>query len=244
VQIDYTCRTVDGAIAATTSEAVTQDADLPKAGIFAMPRAYQPVTVIAGEPAEASQQPMAQGFDEALTAALTRQVVGLSPDSSQRVEVTAATDAALPRHERFIDLARVRTRSKDLTTTLPEYEAKTGKAPEIGDIVAFEAGMTGQVVEIAGGQVTFRLEAEPGTVLATTFGPARVRDAGDHFEIDIEAEEGGLVRTGPLVGRIVNVTASMFTLDFGHPFGGEALRCEVIPVRLPGAAETAQASHE
>jgi FKBP-type peptidyl-prolyl cis-trans isomerase 2 len=35
------------------------------------------------------------------------------------------------------------------------------------------------------------------------------------------------VRSGGMIGRIVQVTDRMITIDYSHPFGYETLKCEV-----------------
>ena len=154
------------------------------------------------------------------------------------------TQVELAHDERFIEMARVRRRPKTVTVTLPAYRARVGEEPAVGHEVPFESGVTAEVVAIADGQVTLRFRTEPGTVVATGFGPGHVREADDHFEIEIDARDGQLVRAGPLVGRVVDVTDASFTLDFGHPFGGEALHCEVKPGVSRGPVQATSISHE
>ena len=49
------------------------------------------------------------------------------------------------------------------------------------------------------------------------------------------------MRTGPLVGRIIAVENGLFTLDYGLPFGGETLVCDVVvepQVKIPETQQT------
>ena len=75
--------------------------------------------------------------------------------------------------------------------------------------------------------VSVRFSPKPGKEIETPFGKGTVRETSNDFEIVIAAPVGGLVRTGPLVGRIIGVDDTSFTLDYGHPFGGEELGCDI-----------------
>ena len=61
----------------------------------------------------------------------------------------------------------------------------------------------------------------------TGFGIGTIRDAGDKFEIVIDVHEGTLLRSGPLVGKIIKVEDRVFTIDYGGAFEKEPLVCDV-----------------
>jgi FKBP-type peptidyl-prolyl cis-trans isomerase 2 len=57
---------------------------------------------------------------------------------------------------------------------------------------------------------------------------------GDHFQITMEAQEGRIVRNGPVVGRIIEVEDESFTVDYGRAFAGEPITCDVIVESVEG----------
>jgi FKBP-type peptidyl-prolyl cis-trans isomerase 2 len=64
----------------------------------------------------------------------------------------------------------------------------------------------------------------------TPFGKGTVKESGNVYIIDIDAKVGALVRSGPMVGRIVEVgegETGTITIDYSHPFGGESLDCDI-----------------
>ena len=93
--------------------------------------------------------------------------------------------------------------------------------------------MPGKVASVSETEVLIRFSAQPGSVVETPFGKGTIRENENQFEIVSNAVKGTLVRTGPLVGRISGALDKMFTIDFGNPFGGETLACEVKAESIP-----------
>jgi FKBP-type peptidyl-prolyl cis-trans isomerase 2 len=83
--------------------------------------------------------------------------------------------------------------------------------------------------------VTVRLFTTPGAVIETPFGPGRVREEGQDYKMDIEARKGALVRAAAMTGRISDVDDKVITIDFGNPFGGETLLCDVTVEKITDA---------
>ena len=61
-----------------------------------------------------------------------------------------------------------------------------------------------------------------------------MEEAADRYLIAINAQTGNLVRSGGFVGRVIAVDEQLITVDYGHPFGGEPLLCDVQVVEPPG----------
>lgn len=74
----------------------------------------------------------------------------------------------------------------------------------------------------------------------TPFGKGAIRENEKNYEIVIDASVGSLVRTRGLVGRISEVRDGSIVVDYGHPFGGETLTCDIKVEPLP-AADAARA---
>ena len=84
--------------------------------------------------------------------------------------------------------------------------------------------------ESAGGRLPM---SRDGAQVETPFGKGVLREEADHCGIAIDARSGTLVRSGPLAGRIVSMNDRSFVIDYGHPFGGETLSCDVAVKAVP-----------
>ena len=168
-----------------------------------------------------------KGFEEDIAARLAEAIVDLRVGESRTVEITAVVPPGMKKNEQFIQMARVRNFPKEMRMAKDIYAAQTGKQPEAGQEVNFNPAIPGKVTSVIGDEVVVQFKIKPGAGRDTSFGKETARDMGDHFEIVIDARVGHLVRSGPLVGKIIDVDERLFTLDYGHPFGGEALVCDV-----------------
>ena len=129
-------------------------------------------------------------------------------------------------------MAKVRKRQKEMRLTREEYTTRTGKAPEQGKPFAQDKMVRGTLSEVTDKEVVIRFTPLPEKNLVTPFGPLTVREMADHYDLEIMAEKGSLIRTGPMAGRITDVDKESITIDYGHPFAGEKLTCEVIAVKV------------
>ncbi|MBE9550458.1 MAG: FKBP-type peptidyl-prolyl cis-trans isomerase [Proteobacteria bacterium] len=234
--LNYTCRLKNGEIVATTDEGVAKNQSLPKASIFREKLHYRALRLVAGGKTACQDCPeeIHKGFEEDIAARLAEAIVDLRVEESRTVEITAAVPPGMKKDEQFIQMARVRNAPREMRMAKDIYAGRTGKPPEVGQEVDFNPAVPGKVTSVIGDEVVIQFFILPGAGRDTSFGKETVRDMGDHFEIVIDACEGHLVRSGPLVGRIVDVDERLFTLDYGHPFGGEALMCDV----TVGSAQT------
>lgn len=163
----------------------------------------------------------------------------------RKVALSASVQSDLRDSERFLQMARVRKRDKEKTMTRDFFQRfSKGEAPEVGRQVRVEPGFLGTVSSFDEKNVTLRITPDSEKEIATDFGKGKIRDRGDHYEIELDVRPGTLVRIGPLVGRVSEVTDETFTLDFGHPFGGQVLLCTIRAAALEksadGAADTAR----
>jgi FKBP-type peptidyl-prolyl cis-trans isomerase 2 len=227
VRVHYTCRLKGGELAATTRREAAGDASVKKSPLFSPETAYEPLLLTAG-PGEAPEYGRTQNLKRALSNGLSEAVVGMRVGEERRLQLEAEVPPGLAGGERFLEMARVRKRDKEKTMSAGLYaKFQKDKAPEVGQQIALAPGFTGTVTSVSGDQVALRVSAEPGTEIDTLFGKGTIFDRGDHYEIEIDARKGSLIRMGNLVGRITEVDEELITTDFGHPFGGEVLVCDV-----------------
>jgi FKBP-type peptidyl-prolyl cis-trans isomerase 2 len=225
VGIQFTCRFPNGEIAASTSSAVAKDSSLRKSLVY-LPRSKDdPLEVTAGLSAATKSfpVPMLDEIVARIAASLPRMTLG----KTRTIEIRSERPADVPEKEQFLQLARIRELPKEIRMTGDEYKSRTGKDPEVGAEYALDPLLPAKVASVSQNEVLIRSSAQPGSVVETPFGKGTILENGNQVEIVIEAAAGTLVRMGPVVGRISDAQDKMFTIDFGNPFGGEPLTCEV-----------------
>lgn len=230
VRVDYTCRLPDGRlIASTQSETVAAEAQ--RIGpLFAGPSMWGAKPMRASLPGEATGRLAAgqlAGVGDYIDAQLAEALPGMERGERRRVTFDAKTPEGLKREVRYMSLARVRHRSKEVRQAKRFYRQMRGQVPPVGEVVEWEPGFNARVVSDEGDEVVLRIEPADGMQFATAFGEAVIRDQGDQYDVTIDPREGELVRTGNLMGRIDTVEEKVFVVDYGHPYGGAAITCDV-----------------
>ena len=231
IRVNYTCRTKDNAIAATTNKKIAEDTKVLKSPIFLSPFVSGPLELTAGYPEECEtckkKSPKIKGFQKELNQQLAEAVMGWGYGEKETIRLTAQAPENLTSAARYVGLAKIRRRPKIKQISRKLFIKSVGKTPEPGMEMPSEEGFTDRVVSVDGEQVTIRLTAEPGTNVKTPFGMGTIFDRGNLYEIDIDVKKGDLIRSGDMVGRVVRIEERMFYIDFGQPFGGEELVCDV-----------------
>lgn len=224
--VDFTCRFRNGDIAATTSAEVTRDASRRKSAVFLPRDRKDPVVLVAGGEAPTGT-PADRSFEGAILSRLSAAIVGLREGTGAIVELGADAAPNGAGDGKILPMARVRRRPRELRMTREEYVAMKKKEPEAGEEYTIDPLFPGKVASAEGNEVVVRFSAPPGPKAPTSFGMGTIREREDSYELEIDPRKGSLVRTGPLVGRIVEVNDRLFFVDYGHPFGGETLTCGV-----------------
>lgn len=237
VALSFDCRLQGGELAATT-RLEAELAGEKKSSLY-LPRTGPATVSVAagGEPSEAQGKDRLP-FEQEILQRLAPTVVGLKEGDEVRRLLEAERFPASSPKERTVRLAKVRSRVKELRIPLSEYTGKTGKTPQVGDRYQTDRMVPGQVSEVTGKEVVVRFAPAPGD-LTTPFGKVDVRELPDRYELEINPQKGALVRTGALAGRISELDADGFTVDYGHPFAGEKLACDLKVVSVEPAAATA-----
>ncbi|MDY6989267.1 MAG: hypothetical protein SWQ30_14555 [Thermodesulfobacteriota bacterium] len=230
VGLRYTCRLKGDGIVATTDKDVADDPSREKSRLFAPLKDYEVPVLVAGS-GRGGPLPLGnvQPFVSEIGAQLTRAIVGLELDKEHRVEIASKMQMGLTEKQRFLTLSRIRRdKPKELRMSYEEYRAAYGKEPVVGQ-EAFSLGPAmAKVLSVEDTDVVIRLSIEEGGTIDIALGKAVYHNKGDRFDIVIEAHVGDLLRMGWLVGRVSEVNDTTMTIDFGHPFGGETLVCDVL----------------
>jgi FKBP-type peptidyl-prolyl cis-trans isomerase 2 len=77
----------------------------------------------------------------------------------------------------------------------------------------------------------------------TPYGSAVISENEKEYIIDLTPVVGRVIRVGGFLGRIVDADGKMFTLDFGNPFGGEKIFCDVTALGIAERGKDDAADH-
>ncbi len=234
--VHFTCRLKSGEVVASSYPSVAGDPTLRKSAIFTQRAINTPLSITAGEPVAASDSGEERGLEGEIVHQLSGAIVGLPVGERQTREIRAGRQKEEKKEEFFIRMARIRQRSKEMHFTPDEYRLRAGKAAEVGQPFVIDPAVPGKVSSVTASGVVVRFFAREGEKVATPFGEGTVRELSDRYEIVIDAHRDALVRSGGFVGRIASVDDRFIGIDYSHPFGGEALLCDVlVESAKPGA---------
>ena len=227
VALHFTCRLRGGGLAASSRAGAEFRAEVVKSPLF-LPRAKgDPVVVLAGHGVTEADVRAPAGLEEEIMRQLAGSIVGVKVGEQRTLEIGITSPTSDP-NDYLLPLARVRRRPKELRMPLREFEAQKGTAPTVGMPHTIDPAFPGKVTTITSEEVVVSFSLPPGGQVDTPFGRARLKDVGDHFEMELDAREGTLVRSGPYVGLITEVSEHRIIVDYSHPFGGEVLACDVM----------------
>lgn len=247
-RVHYTCRQPDGKILATTQMAVAELSAAAKSPVFIPSAAFEPVQMVAGAPYRADKRGPT-GVQGAIEGLLAERIAGLEPKKTHLLELRTEAPP-MPDSERYLTLARVMQRPLERWFDLPYFRNATGQEPEPGMIVFRDSEMPWEVTAVNEEKVQVRFLLKDGDAIRMPFGPGIVRVKEDHVDVHLQVKEGDLLRTAGYVGRIVKMGEKTFEVDFGHPFGGQDLTCEVFAENADttrsaaGSAKESKGRHE
>ncbi len=230
VQVHFTCRLADGVVVETTDEDAAQKASLDPSPLFRpSSQGYTPVILRAGGPvAGVPLDDRQKHFRDHIAERIAGEVTGLRPGEAGIVRLDDALLPDLRPEDRYLRLARVWRYLKNETVSREEVQKAMGQVPEVGREIPWRAPFTAYVEEVSEHFVRLGIGVPSNAVMETPFGPGNISDGGDRWDVTVDAREGALVRSGPLLGRISEVGEELFTVDFGYAFGNETLFCEVL----------------
>jgi FKBP-type peptidyl-prolyl cis-trans isomerase 2 len=228
--VDFTCRNKVGRIVMTTDAALAEDENKAKADIFLPLKGYGPVPMTAGSGKRGPDYGKLKTLENEILESLSLVIVGMNEGSGKIFEIASETMPGLTEEERFIRLSRIRRQPKLIKVHPVTFEKTHGKEPVPGDTITSkeieETSMT--VLSLKEEEVQLGIYMKDGMKMDLPLGEGTVYDMGDHYETIIDIHEGQLIRSGAIVGRVIDVEGEMFTIDYGHPFGNETLYCDVV----------------
>jgi FKBP-type peptidyl-prolyl cis-trans isomerase 2 len=226
-EINFTCRLSNGELAATTRPDASVSGEVKSPLYLARGGADETVAVTAGPQAPAAAKQDRQPFEQEIIARLAPGIPGLKVGEQVQRSIEAERYPVASPTDKKVKMATTRKRQKEMRLSIEEYTGKKGMKPEVGQKFVLDKLVPGQVTEVTDTEVVIRFAPVEGAELKTPFGPVTVRELADRYELDIAAQVGTLVRTGPMAGRVIAVDKDSLTIDYGHPFAGEKLDCQV-----------------
>ncbi len=232
--VSFTCRFANGDLAVSSSATAGLDDGSRRSPVFMARDTSDPILVEAGQPSELAPDKVRPMEEEALQQ-LRRAVIGMAGGESRTVQLRSSiTNRSVIKFNRIIELP------KERRLTVAEFKATTdGREPKPGEEYTEYDGIPGRVSDISGERVTVSFRAEPGAVVKQFFGQGAVVEDGDTYRVTFTAEKGALVRSGFMVGRVVEITDSSIDVDFGDPFAGEVMNCDLKVERVEHAPSMA-----
>ena len=226
--LQYTCRVGNGDIIVTTDNAVAKSAEHKKSSAFIEKTTYKPVDITDYDPEHNhAREGELRYLEDVLIDKLVQETMDWKFGTARSLSVDAEAQVDLPSNERMIQMIRTKTNPKTILYDKGVFSRVTGSNPAVGEAVRLHHGVIGEVVSIEGNAVRVVFAPKSDHPMDGPFGPVVVKDKGDHFQIEIDAEKGTLVNVGPAVGQISEVNERNFRIDYTHPFGGETLQCDV-----------------
>lgn len=234
--IHYLCRLRSGEVVAATDSVVGNQ---QKSNLYLQRKETLPLPIAAvnaTDAAHAQAIPYVQrSFEEEISHQLALSIIGMKEGDTRTAEIKAEDVPEREAPKYIARLTRVRTRPKEMKMPKGDYEYRAKQSPEVGQTYSYDPDFPGRVESVSDQKVTIRFFATPGAVIETPFGPGRIREEGQDYKMDIEARKGALVRAGEMVGHISDVDDKAITVDFGNPFGGETLLCDVTVEKITDA---------
>ena len=238
VEMGFTCRLPGGSVAVTTRPDAEIAAET-KSPLYLQRIGPETLSLQAVETVRKPGLEGVKDFELVVLDLLAPQLVGVKAGERRTIELAAARYAGLPKNEEYISIARIRHYPKVVRMTPEEYAARTGVKAEAGQPYSLDPAFPGKISAVTDKEVVIHVSAQAGATVATPFGSGVVRESDSEYSYSIAALKGTLVRTDNMVGRIVEVRDDSIGLDYGHPFGGEPLQCDVTVKSVEAAIQVA-----
>jgi FKBP-type peptidyl-prolyl cis-trans isomerase 2 len=229
VLIDYTCRTANGELAATSRKETAEDKTLARSPLFAALNNYLPANELVPHPQQLPPLTPTMCFEEMLELLLARQAADVPMNTPQTLMVEGELIPGLSSGDRYLNMNRSIQKKRRVTIPIHKFEESFKSTPVIGKTIETrEPGLSVIVEAIEGDKVNLRYSAEPGAAFPSNFGPGIITQTEDTFEVKTDAKKDSVLRSGPMTGKIIGVEENTFMVDYGHSSAFTPLTCEVV----------------
>ena len=227
VTVDYTCITEEGELIAATRLSEIENPSLKKSNGFIEHQIYRPVVLTAGKAAPGQWDDKLKKLEPELLTKIALQLPGMEIGKETEILLRSDIPEGMIEKNRYRIIEKVRKAPKMKFFTIVQYQKIFGDPlPEPGDIIPFNGKAVFKVNEVS--QKRISLEAISERIESKTdLGRAVTQIEGDMVVTTIMAVPGTIVKTGPVIGEITEVTDDTIKVDYGHPFAGRTLKCRV-----------------
>lgn len=230
VVVDFTCRLPDGKVVLTTQEAVANDPEIAKAGVFLHLKKYEPLELFAGSGYGGPSWEYLVPLQSEVGAKISKRITGMKTGETRTIRISTRKLQGLEHDQGYVKLARKVVEPKVRKMSFEGVKKPFGRIPKQGETVQLNNRLTVtiQSIDKESNVVTVRLHIQDGAVIKTNFGNATLSNKNDEYYMrHFHPEVGQLVGVGPFLAQISEVNEKTFVLDYRHPFGGRELACDV-----------------
>lgn len=229
ISIEYTCKTSDGKLAATTDK-TRENPPQTFSPLYTPLNNYLPACEKVPLPQQYPPLHPRMGYEEMLEKLIARQAADAPLDTPQDISISGELIPGISGSDRYLLLNRTFKKQRLETMPIATFEGQFGATPVIG--IKYDSqvqpGMSATVENMEGDKVVILYSAAPGTVLPSTFGPQAVTQTGDFLEFRTDATLGAIYRNSGMIGCITRVDDETIEIDYGHSSAFIPLTCEVV----------------
>lgn len=230
VVVDITCRLPNGKVLLTTQEAVANNPEIAKAGVFFHLKKYEPLELFAGSGYGGPSWEYLVPLQSEVGAKISKRITGMKTGETRTVRISTRKLHGLEHDQGYVKLARKVVEPKVRKMSFEDVKKQLGRMPKQGETVQINNSLsaTVQSIDKENNVVTVRLHIQDGAVIKTNFGNATLYNKNDEYYMrHFNPEAGHLVGVGPFLAQISEVNEKTFVLDYRYPFGGRELVCDI-----------------
>ncbi len=235
MKVNYTCSAKGQGVFETTDSNVINDLDIKKSRVFSPLADPKPVNILAGMDQPGQPPWKLKDMTPEIRNKLALTLVGRNYGSTYETVIESVVPEGMEDNNRYRFVKKTRRVPRVRKIPINDYLAGHGKIPVVGEKLYDKAGSDSlqnpfaTVVAVDNNDVSIELIAGNGNRSDLPWGTLKTVDKGDKNTVTVvlESEVGLLVRTGPVVGRVVEINDKTVKIDYGHPFAGEILECHV-----------------
>jgi hypothetical protein len=188
---------------------------------------YGPIELKAGQEAPGQWDDKLKMVEPEILTKISFQLPGMEIGKEKIIVLESEIPEGMKEKNRYRIIKRVSKAPRIISIPVDPYKKMFGYSePAPGDIVKINGKPAFKVLEVSAGHVKTYFIGQ-GIENDTSWGKAVSRIEGDMVVTTIEAIPGMIVKTGPVIGEVTDVTEDTIKVDYGHPFAGKTLTCRV-----------------
>lgn len=227
VNVDYSCVTENKELIATTLISDVENSLLKKSNGFIEHDEYGSIELKAGQEAPGQWDDKLKMIEPEILTKISFQLPGMEIGKEKIIVLESEIPEGMKEKNRYRVIKRVSKAPRIISLPVAPYKKMFGYSePAPGDIVKINGKPAFKVLEVSAGHVKTYFIGQ-GIENDTSWGKAVSRIEGDMVVTTIEAIPGTIVKTGPVIGEVTEVTEDTIKVDYGHPFAGKTLTCRV-----------------